>query len=64
MSRKLVVYLDSGANIHSRVEYEITVEQLNYTDKEWDELSEEEKEGIIKEIAFQRADWGWYEQAD
>jgi len=61
MSRKLVAYLDSGANIHSRVEYETTTEEQGYTDEEWDKLSGEEKDETMKEVAFQRAEWGWHE---
>jgi len=62
MSKRLVAYLDSGANCKSRVEYRTTTEEQRYTDEEWDELSEREEDRIMKEIAFQNANWGWCEQ--
>lgn len=32
-----------------------------YTLDEWRELSEEDKEEIVKEYALDRLDWGWKE---
>jgi hypothetical protein len=54
-------WCDSGANIHSKYEGEITVDEQGFTDEEWQALSEDEKEEIMKESAFERLDWGWKE---
>ncbi len=49
-------WIDSGANIHSKKEIEIEVEK-----EEWDEMSEEQREELVKENVFQYLDWGWEE---
>lgn len=56
---KFKVWLNSGANIHSEYSVEVTTEELGLTESEWDELSEDEKEETMKEIAFERAEWGF-----
>lgn len=57
MSTKTIrAWLDSGANIQSR--YSVTFE---VDAKEWDAMSEEEKDEFAKEHAWQRMDWGWEE---
>jgi hypothetical protein len=35
---------------------------MGLSDKEFDEMDEEEKDEMFKEYAFERADWGWAEQ--
>ena len=61
MSKKFKVWLDSGANIHSMYSVVVSLEELWYTDEEWELLSEDIKEDIMREIAFERTDWGWKE---
>lgn len=61
MTKKFKVWLDSGANIHSKLEQEISLDDIGYTDAEWDELSDDDKEKEMREIAFYRADWGFDE---
>ncbi|HCJ9395012.1 TPA: hypothetical protein NV922_001318 [Escherichia coli] len=56
---KFKVWLDSGANAFSQYEVEVTTDDLGLSDEEWDQLSEEEKEETMKEIAFERAEWGF-----
>lgn len=56
---KFKVWLDSGANAFSEYSLEITIDDLGLSDEEWDQLSEEEKEETMKEIAFERAEWGY-----
>ena len=56
---KFKVWLDSGANSVSQYSVEVTTDDLGVTDSEWDALSEEEKEETMKEIAFERCDWGF-----
>ena len=56
---KIRVYCDSGANIHSRMEQIVGLDELGITEEEWMDMSDAEKEKIIKPIAFERLDWGW-----
>ena len=51
---KIKAWLDSGANIHSCRETEFEIDE-----GEWNRMSEEEKDGYAKEIAWDRMDWGW-----
>ena len=60
-NRKFRVWLDSGANIHSKREVIVTLEEIGYTGEDWDGLSDQTKEEILKEIAWEDADWGFAE---
>jgi hypothetical protein len=40
MSKVFKVWLDSGANIHSNRSVIISLEELGYTDEEWEAMSE------------------------
>lgn len=61
MSRKFKVWLDSGANIHSSREQIVSLDDIGCTDEEWDELSEDQREELMREVAFDQADWGFEE---
>lgn len=61
MGRKFKVYLDSGANIHSKYETEVDLEDFDIESDEWDDMSEEEQQEIMREVAWERAEWGWEE---
>ncbi|MEG4669481.1 hypothetical protein UXP85_24825 [Enterobacter cloacae] len=61
MGRKFKVYLDSGANIHSRYETEVDLEDFGIESDEWDDMSEEEQQETMREVAWERAEWGWEE---
>lgn len=61
MGRKFKVYLDSGANIHSKYETEVDLEDFGIESDEWDDMSEEEQQETMREVAWERADWGWKE---
>ena len=56
---KIKGYIDSGANIHSCRTEIVTPEELGITEEEWKAMSEEEKEELVKPIAFEQLDWGW-----
>lgn len=60
MSRKITFFMGSGANIHSMYKNTCTLEDL--TEEEWDSMTDEEKDEIAREIAWERVDWGWYEE--
>jgi len=62
MSKTIKFWCDSGANIHSCKRGEITTDELGFSDCEWDEIPEEEKEEIMKEYALDGLDWGWVEE--
>ncbi len=62
MSRRITFYVDSGANIHSMHKVTYSLEELGYSEEAWDNLSEEQKEEIAREIAFERLEWGYYEE--
>ena len=61
MSKKFKVWLNSGANIHSCRKVEIELDEVGLSDEEFEEMSEEEKDEMFREIAFQNSDWGWEE---
>lgn len=50
------VWCDSGANIHSRRE---DVVELDMTEEEFEAMSDDEKDDMFKEYAWERLDWGW-----
>lgn len=59
--KKFKVWLDSGANAFSQYSVEVTAEELGLSDEEWGALSEDKKESVMKEIAFERSEWGFEE---
>ncbi|EOG6122135.1 hypothetical protein ACLF4E_004346 [Cronobacter malonaticus] len=62
MGRKFKVWLDSGANIHSKYEQVVDLEDdLGISDEEWEKMDDEGKNEVMKEIAWDRMDWGFEE---
>ena len=61
MSKTIKYWLNSGANAFSCYKGTVTTDQLGITVDEWDAMSETEKEEIMKEYAFEKADWGFAE---
>lgn len=59
MSKGLTYWLNSGANIHPSRKDSITWDDLGLTEAEWDALSDDEQEEIGRELALERADWGY-----
>ena len=51
---KVKFVCDSGANIHSARTEVVDTEDYGYTDEEWLELSEEQKQEIVEEWANER----------
>lgn len=61
MGRKFKVWLDSGANIHSCREQTIDLDDIGIDGDEWDEMSDDEKEEVMRDVAFDRSEWGFRE---
>jgi hypothetical protein len=60
-SRLFKFWLDSGANAFSTRKGLVTLEELGFSDEEWDAMSEEEQFEFMKELIFANADWGFVE---
>ena len=61
MARKFKVWLDSGANIHSKRQVTIGLDELGIDDDEWDEMSDDDTDEAMKEMPFYHADCGYAE---
>ena len=61
MSKKFKVWLDSGANHDSRREEVVSLDDLGISDTEWAEMSEDDRDAAMREVAFDRSDWGFTE---
>jgi hypothetical protein len=60
MGTKFKVWLDSGANIHSCREITIDLEDcFAMTYDEFMELDEDSRDDLMRDVAFERADWGY-----
>ena len=58
---KFKVWLNSGANIHSKREVIISLENLRISEDEWSQMTEEQRDEVMREVAFERYDWGYLE---
>lgn len=63
MSKRFAVWLDSGANHESRYETTVELSDIGLTDEKWATMSAQEKEDAMREVAFERSDWGFREVA-
>ena len=59
MSKKIKYWCDSGANIHSCLKGETSLDELGLTEDEWNAMSDDERDDIMREIACDRLDWGY-----
>ena len=59
MSKKIKYWCDSGANIHSCRRGETTLEELGMTEEEWDAMTDERRDDVMREVACDRLDWGY-----
>lgn len=58
---KFEVWLDSGANIHSKYKITISLDDIGIYDDEWNQMTEDQRDEVMKDVAFERADWGYRE---
>lgn len=61
MSKKFKVWLDSGANHDSCREEVVSLADLGISDAEWAAMSEDDRETAMRQVAFERSDWGFTE---
>jgi hypothetical protein len=61
MTRKFKVSLDSGANHQSARVTELTLDDVGFEDAEWDSMTVDEKDVVMKDIAFETLEWYWEE---
>ncbi|CAH3351425.1 hypothetical protein AI2602V1_3522 [Citrobacter freundii] len=61
MSKRFKVYLDSGANIHSKYEQVVELDDIGLTDEEWNEMTEKQRDEVMKEVVWGRMEWGYDE---
>jgi hypothetical protein len=58
---KIKFWCDNGANIHSERKDIFTPEDLGYTEEDWAEMTEDEKQEVVKDWALERFDYGFEE---
>lgn len=61
MSREFRVWLDSGANAFSKREEIVSLGDIGISSEQWDAMSEDERDEVMRDIAFERSDWGYSE---
>lgn len=61
MSRVFRVWLDSGASIDSKYEATVSLDELGVTSEQWDAMTLEQREDMMRDIAFNNSDWGFRE---
>lgn len=62
MGKKFKVWIDSGANAHSRCEQIVDLEgEYGITEEEWKRFSEAEKDEVMSDVAFSTITWGYEE---
>ena len=61
MSKRFKVFLDSGANIHSKHQTTTSLEELGIEEDVWNGMTEEQRDEVMRDVAFQQAEWGYFE---
>ena len=59
MSKTIKYWCDSGANIHSCKRGETTLEAIGLTEAEWHEMTDDQRDELMRDIACDRLDWGY-----
>lgn len=44
---------------HSRYTGEVSLEELGLTGEEWDDMRNEYKDGLMRELAFEKSEWNY-----
>lgn len=53
MAKLIRLWVDSGANIYSKCSETMSVEDLGYTDEEWDAMTEDQKYKVAETWAWE-----------
>lgn len=61
MAKTIYYWMNSGANAHSCRYGEVSLDTLGVTDAEWDAMSDDDKDDLIRDCAFDMSEWGWSE---
>lgn len=59
MSKKIQYWCGSGANIHSYVKGEVSLAELDMTEEEWNAMTDDERDDLMRDIACEKLDWGY-----
>lgn len=59
--KRFEVWCDSGANIHSKYKTTVSLNDLGVSDEEWSEMTDEQRDEVMRDVAFERSDWGYKE---
>jgi hypothetical protein len=59
MSKTIRYWCDSGANIHSIRKGETTLDELGLSEAEWDAMTDDERDNLMRDVACERLDWGY-----
>jgi hypothetical protein len=59
MSKKIKFWCDSGANAFSSKKGETTLDELGLTEAEWDSMTDDERDDLMRDVACDRLDWGY-----
>lgn len=59
MSKIVKYWCDSGANIHSCRKDQISLDDLGMTEEEWHEMTDDQRDNLMRDIALDRLDWGY-----
>jgi len=61
MTIRIFFWLDSGANVHSAYKDTTSTDEIGIPDSEWNEMTEDQKDEVMRKLAWERFDWGWRE---
>lgn len=64
MSKRIRYWCDSGANAFSCREGIITLDQLQLTEQEWQNMNDDQKDDLMRDVACDRLDWGYTMEDD
>ena len=55
----ITLWCDNNANSQSKKTWTVDLADFGVTDEEWAEMTEDEKEELLKDEVWQTFDWGW-----
>ncbi|PKB90945.1 hypothetical protein A8A01_03300 [Ewingella americana] len=61
MGKKFEIWLDSGANHASCKKQVVSLDYFGMSEEDWNEMDGDEKDEMMRDVAFETLDWGWKE---